>query len=604
MIEQVPFKFKDKFVEKPQYKGYTTRSLYITVRDGVKLAAELYFPKGMPSESKMTTVLVQTCYWRAYRYRIPFKWLLPEPRKPKVVKGLTTYGFAVLWIDVRGTGASYGTRPFPFSNEEVKDGKDICDWIITQSWSDGNIVTYGNSYEGATAELAASLNHPAIKAILIKHNPWDFYLHAAFPGGCFNEKFIYYWSSLGKALDSTNGRNLIAMKPFDPGLARLASIAVKSVKPVEPNLTDIARIHQGNHHPFDYFERVNSRDDIMDEQGTTIDSLSTFSKKKKIEKLAIPIYGWGAWQDSTTADMIIHRFLNFSNPQKAVIGDWCHRGKNRASPFYSHKTPAEPSEADQIRDWVVFYRDCLENKLPPGKELYYYTMGEEKWKRTEIWPPENQLLVPWYFNENNTLTPSKPQNESGADTYTINYDSTTGIRNRWYTLLSLPVFYPKRKEEDLKLLCYTSAPLEEALELTGYPIITIFMKSTHTDGMLHVHLEFIDIDGTLHWITDGQLRLIYRTISNENPPYKMAVPYHTFKNKDIQPLVPSELTEIKFALNPTSILLRPKQRIRLAIGGADKETFARYPQEGIPTITIQRNILQASYIEFPLIFKK
>jgi hypothetical protein len=84
----------------------------------------------------------------------------------------------------------------------------------------------------------------------------------------------------------------------------------------------------------------------------------------------------------------------------------------------------------------------------------------------------------------------------------------------------------------------------------------------------------------------------------------MAVPYHTFKNKDIQPLVPGELTEIKFALNPTSILLRPKQRIRLAIGGADKETFARYPQEGIPTITIQRNILQASYIELPLIFKK
>jgi len=604
MNETYPFRFTDKLVEKPLYKGYMTNSIYITMRDGVRLAGELYFPKGLSSECKSTTVLIQTCYWRAYKFRIPFRWLMPEPRKPKVVKGLTAYGFAVLWMDVRGTGASYGTRPFPFSKEEVKDTKDICDWITGQSWADGNVVTYGNSYEGATAELAASLNHYAIKAVLAKHNPWDFYLHAAFPGGCFNEKFISYWSSLGKALDSTDGRRLIAMKPFDPALARLASIAVKSVKPVESNLKDIARIHQDNHHPIDYFGRVNSRDDPMDEQGTTIDSLSTFSQKDKIEKLAVPIYAWGSWQDSTTADMIIHRFLNFTNPQKGVIGDWCHRHKNRASPFYSHKKLAAPTEAEQVRDWVVFYRECLTNKRISGKVLYYYTMGEEKWKKTETWPPENQVMVPWYLNENNTLSSSKSQKDLGADDYTINYDSTTGIRNRWYTLLSLPVFYPKRKEEDLKLLCYTSPPLEEELEITGYPIVTLFMKSTHSDGMVHVHLEFIDSNGTIHWITDGQLRLIHRKLSNEIPPYKMARPYHSFKNQDILPLTPGELIEIKFALNPTSILLRPGQQIRVAIGGTDKDTFARYPEEGIPTITIERNTIHASCIELPLISKK
>jgi putative CocE/NonD family hydrolase len=604
MDENYPFKFTDKSVERSQYKGYKTKSLYITVRDGVRLAGDLYFPKGIPSEHKVTTVLVQTCYWRAYRFRLPFKWLMPEPRKPKVVKGLTAYGFAVLWMDVRGCGASYGTRPYPFSKEEIKDSKDICDWIIAQPWSDGNIVTYGNSYEGVTAELAASLNHPALKAILSKHNPWDFYLHAAFPGGCFNEKFIAYWSSLGKALDSTNGRRLIAMKPFDPTLARIASIAVKSVKPVESNLEEIARIHQENHHPIDYFEKVNSRDDQMDEQGTTIDSLSSFSQKEKIEKLAVPFYTWGAWQDSTTADMIIHRFLNFTNPQKAVIGDWDHNQKNRASPFHSHKESVAPSVADQIRDWVVFYRECIAGKVTAGKELYYFTMGEEKWKRTEIWPPKNQIMVPWYLNENNILSTSKPQKDLGEDAYTINYDSTTGIRNRWYTLLSLPVFYPKRSEEDLKLLCYTSTPLKQDLEITGFPIATLYMKSTHTDGMVHGHLEFLDSDGTIHWITDGQLRLIHRKLSDELPPYKMVRPYHSFKNKDILPIKPGELMDIKFALNPTSILLRPGQRIRVAIGGADKDTFARYPEEGTPTITIERNAIHASCIELPIIPKK
>ena len=606
--EEYPFEFHDESVRIPKYNGYTTRSFYITMRDGVQIAADLHLPKGLPPNTKIPTVLVQTRYWRAYKFRIPFKWFIKEPRKPEVVKGFTSQGFAVVWVDVRGTGASFGTRAYPFSEEEIQDGKEVIDWIISQPWSDGNVITYGNSYAGATSELAASLNHPAVKCILTTHCPWDFYLHAVFPGGCFNEKFISLWSSLGKVLDQTRGSGLKVMKAYDPWLARIAVLAVESVKPVEfegekSNLNKIAEVHRVNKYPIDYFEKVQARDDKIDEQGTTIDSISTFSKKAKIEKLNIPIYAWGSWQDSTTANMIIHRFLNFSNPQKAVIGDWCHRAKNRANPFHSHKAPADPKKADQIKDWVKFYRDCLDNKFGSRKILYYYTMGEEKWKKTENWPPANQKMIPWYLNENFTLSPTPPQKDVGSDEYIVNFDATTGIRNRWYTLLSVPVHYSNREKEDKKLLCYTSKPLEQDIEITGHPIITLFLKSTHKDGMIQVHLEFIDEKERVHWITDGQLRLIHRKISSEQPPYRMVVPYHSFLRKDILPLVPGEVTEITFALYPTSILLRQGYRIRIAIGGADKDTFARYPAEGTPTISIERNKKFRSYLQLPIIQK-
>lgn len=609
MDENYPFQFNDPSVRIPKYHGYRTESVYITVRDGIKLAADIYFPKGLPSNSKVTVVLVQTCYWRAYKFKIPFKWLMPAPRKPKIVKGLTAQGLAVIWVDARGTGASYGTRPYPFSEEEIKDARDIIDWIITQPWSDGNVVTYGNSYSGVTSELTASLNHPAVKAALIKHNPWDLYLHAAFPNGCFNEKFITYWSQLGKALDSTVGKNLIAMKPFNPTLARLASLAVKSVQPVNPataleDLQELARIHQGNRHPIDYFEQVQCRDDVIDEEGTNIDTISIFSKKALIEKSKIPMYCWGSWQDSTTANAVIHRFLNFSNPQKAVIGDWNHDQKTRASPFFSHKKPAVPSELEQVKDWVKFYQNCISGKPPTEKELYYYTMGEEKWKKTTSWPPAHQELVPWYFNDQNTLSQSKPTGATGADDYVVNYDSTTHIRNRWYTLLSLPVHYSNRQIEDAKLLCYDSPPLEAPVEITGHPIITLFLKSTHPDGMIHAHFEFLDQDDKPHWITDGEFRLIHHKMATNPPPYQMVIPYHSFLSKDIQPITPGELTEIKFALYPTSILLPSGSRLRLAIGGADKDTFARYPEDGTPTLTIERNKKNLSVLEIPIIHKK
>ncbi|MHA1379786.1 MAG: CocE/NonD family hydrolase [Candidatus Helarchaeota archaeon] len=610
MKNNYPFKFNDYSVKEPEFKGFSMESQYIVMRDGVKIAIDIYLPKNLPLDRKVPTVLVQTRYWRSFRYKIPFRWLLKPPRMPIIVKMLTSYGFAVVWTDVRGTGASFGTRSYPFSEEEIKDGGEIVEWIIKQPWSSGNVVTYGNSYSGATSELTASTNHPSVKCILTKHNPWDFYLHAVYPSGCFNLKFIQYWSDLGKALDQTEGKRLNIIKSFDPKTARLATLAVKSVQPVEKDkkansLKKVAQIHKENKHPIDYFGVVTYRNDPINEQGTTIDSISTFSKKDKIEKLNLPFYCWGSWQDSTTANMIILRFLNYSNPQKAVIGDWEHKALHRANPYFKHNAKAQISQKDQIRDWIKFYKDCLNGKCSADKTLYYYTMGEEKWKKTTIWPPKKQKLIPWYLEKNNSLLKSIPQNDSGSDNYKINFESTTGIRNRWYTLLSVPVNYSNRKEEDSKLLCYDSKPLTGDIEITGHPIITLYLKSTHEDGMIQVHFEFIDKKGDIHWVTDGQLRLIHRKVSSERPPYTQipGVPYHSFRSEDAFPLIPGEVAEIKFALYPTSILLYRGSKIRIAISGADKDTFERYPEEGNPTITIERNKNYSSLIELPIIQK-
>jgi predicted acyl esterase len=61
--------------------------------------------------------------------------------------------------------------------------------------------------------------------------------------------------------------------------------------------------------------------------------------------------------------------------------------------------------------------------------------------------------------------------------------------------------------------------------------------------------------------------------------------------------------EITYGLLPTSVLIRKGHRIRVAIAGADKDTFNRYPAEGIPTYTIKRNMTHASYIDIPIIEK-
>ena len=211
MSEDYPFRIPRR---KPIYKGYIESSQYITVRDGIKIAAEIWLPKGLSSSKKIPTVLVQTRYWRAILLK-PIIRLFRKPAfEPKEVKILTSYGFAVVCIDVRGCGASYGDRLGPFSEDEVKDGSDIVDWIINQPWSDGNVVSNGISYTGFTAEWLATNNHPAVKSVMPGHNGWDSYVDMILPGGCFNTAFIQLWSFYGKQLDQNVQKQMKILIPF------------------------------------------------------------------------------------------------------------------------------------------------------------------------------------------------------------------------------------------------------------------------------------------------------------------------------------------------------------------------------------------------------
>ena len=81
------------------------------------------------------------------------------------------------------------------------------------------------------------------------------------------------------------------------------------------------------------------------------------------------------------------------------------------------------------------------------------------------------------------------------------------------------------------------------------------------------------------------------------------MPHHTFAKKDAMPLESGQVAELKFALQPISVLVKKGHRLRVAIAGHDKETFIRIPAEGAPTIAVQRNKRGLSSIELPVIKK-
>jgi putative CocE/NonD family hydrolase len=599
VIKNNPFKELGK-VPKLKYKdGYSVQSIYILIRDELKIAATICLPKGLKSGDKIPTLLTQTRYWRAMELRIPFRWILDEMitdmPNPEII---TSRGYAYIKTDVRGTGASFGTRNVPFSDEEVKDGKDIVEWIISQPWSDGNVVSKGISYTGTTAELLSINNHPAIKAVIPGHGFWDPYTDVAYPGGVYDHAFMQLWSFLGKNLDINNPKVFRQIMPD-------VWLFVKGVKPVDndlelKNLKEVMNLHQSNQYVYEHTIDKDFRDEELPD-GVTIADVSVYKRKEQIETSGVPILAWCSWLDSGYVDAIIHRFLNIKNPMIGILGDWNHGAHLPANQFFPDRTKVTPSPRDKINGWMNFFDKCIFGKGIQGKILYYYTMVEEQWKKTNIWPPEGHNYIRFYLSENYFLSGDMPDREDGEDEYQINFRATTGRNNRWWALLALPIVYKNRAKMDEKLLCYTSEPFKEDTEITGQAKISLYLNSTHEDGAIFVYLEDVDEKGNVTYITDGEFRVIHRKISNENPPYKTLIPFHTYKKQDAMPLIPGEIAEIKFSLHATSILIQKGHKIKIAIAGGDKDTFSIYPKEGRPTIKVSRNKKFSSYIDLPMI---
>ncbi|MCK4923029.1 MAG: CocE/NonD family hydrolase [Bacteroidales bacterium] len=117
------------------------KSIMIPVRDGIKLATDLYFPD---EESKSYPVIL---------IRTPYnKMLLKE-----YGEFYSKHGYVTAIQDVRGKYGSEGIwMPYEFEGE---DGYDVIEWLAIQEWSNGKIGMVGGSYSGSV-QLAAAIEAP------------------------------------------------------------------------------------------------------------------------------------------------------------------------------------------------------------------------------------------------------------------------------------------------------------------------------------------------------------------------------------------------------------------------------------------------------------
>lgn len=572
-----------------EYGGVQRRSGYVRTRDGVQLAADVWLPVELQPGTRLPAILEQTRYYRSALLKADPHGACRPAGKP-TIDLFVTHGYAYVVLDVRGTGASFGTRAAEYSDDEVADGRDVLDWIVRQEWSDGKVGSQGQSYLGTAAELQLRNRHPALRAIAPSFSGYDFYSEIARPGGIENSAFGNAWSELIAALDHgtpPESSPVLGPCPVDEDKDRSM-------------LRSAIAQHAANFNFSRFMRNVSFRDDRF--EGLTAGGFGPVNYQQAIDAARVPVYAIAGWYDSGYALGAIRRYLSSSSPDmRVLIGPWGHGARYFYAPGIRAPTASSFDLAAEKLRYFDYELKGIGAGFPSLRSIRYFTTGSNQWHHTARWPPPGSHLRPWYFGNNRSLVGARPGREE-ADEHADDGTAGSGDDNRWHsTTGAYPVAYPDRATVDQRLQTYTSAPLQADLEVTGSPVVTLFLSTDRTDTGVFAYLEEVTADGQVNYVTEGELLASRRRTGTL--PFRSPAPVHTDRRRDFTRVTPLQSMQLDIGLLPLSHVFSAGSRLRIALTSSDRSQFREQPMES-QSWKILRGGARASRIDLPIIDRR
>jgi putative CocE/NonD family hydrolase len=587
-----------------EYTGERILSQYVSVRDGTKLAVDVHLPGSEASDERFPAILVLTPYYRRFQ--------LADGHRPDIDACPTVAfyrdmfvprGYALVAVDVRGSGASFGARDGFRSPTERLDHHDVADWVSRQPWCSGEIGATGISYPGAASDFLASTNHPAVKAVAPLFAVWDTWLNHIYPGGVLLTCVTKNYGGLAEALDLDIREQIPSYAYFcDPDLAGPA--------PVDEDLDgtmlkQALHQHRANFDMQDFAQQLRFRDSALtdnpDYTGAWISPYHYASREADASTAYYTISGWmdgGGYSVGT-----IQRYLWLQNPQsRLMLGPWDHGARAHVSPWRPNADAQQPFVGAEVLRFFDKHLKGLNSDIDGERRVHYYTMGAEAWKAADAWPPaceERELFA----SADGGLSAAAPDAESASDDYDADYACGTGNHTRYDRLYiaNVETYYDDWDGREDAMLSFTSEPLSEDTEVTGHPFVDLHFAASEKDCALFVYLSDVTPEGKSVYVTEGVFRALHRKPGAHPDRVPATGPAHSFKIADAEHLVPGEPANAAFELLPTSYLFRKGHRIRLSLAASDSDHFTRIPDGRPPRITLFRERGRASKIVLPVV---
>lgn len=563
------------------------QSQYVEMRDGCRLAVDVYLPKEKAGQSTLTltwpTIVLFTPYYR--RFVTTQSDVEPSPNCGKYRDMFVPRGYAVVVVDVRGTGASFGTRDALRSPKERDDSYEIAQWIVEQAWSNGVIGSTGISYLGAAAIFLASTRHPAVKAIAPLFSVSDIYKDQLYVGGVLSSIWAGRYDELMASLDQDDRETLSKFAYY--GSPLLAGPQAVDEDIDGQALAQAIAQHKSNCRLGDMAKEVPFKDDTFLHDPSL--SLEVCSPAYYTDLIPddVAIYSISGWLDGAGySNSAISRFLTMTRqPHRLLIGPWDHGARSNVSPWREQAQAQFPVLAEVLR-----FFDHYLYQLPTGLELeapiHYFTMHAEQWQASDQWPPIDSLER-LFASQGGELTPHQ-ERAAGQDRYQVDFSVSTGHHTRYERLGAVGVedYYPDWTLRQERMLHYTTQPMVESTELTGHITAHLSVSASECDAAIYLYVSEILSDGTARYVTEGILRALHRDGFGRDPNYQASWPYGSFTRNTRRLLTPFESATLHFALLPISWRFACGSCLRISIAGSDAGHSPQVPHGRPPMLTI------------------
>ena len=488
----------------PPYGGVRIEKAWIPMKDGVRLAVNLFMPEGAKPTEKFPAILEYLPYrkddWAAQRDYGLYSYFAPR-------------GYVGARVDIRGTGASEGLPPDrEYSEQEQQDGMEVIAWLARQPWSNGNVGMMGISWGGFNSIQMAMRNPPALKAIIAVDATEELY-----------HDDIHYIDGMMHADEFELGMDQQIAESPTPEF----SVEEKILGP-RFDLAPWFLLYLRQQRDAPFWRRV--------------------SLAPRYDTMKVPAFLIGGFYDGYRDNIPRMMERVTAAPVKGLVGPWTHTYPHNAVPG-----PAIEWRAEAVRWWDYWLKGkqngildeprlavYMRHWYPPDPNLAQIP-GE--WRSEETWPPRELQSSTLYLDSDHRLVTAAPA--SGA--HLLKYVPSAGIdAGFWWGDLTTD-----QRPTDAFSLVYDSEPLEEETAILGRPRAVLQASASAPLADWFARLCDVAPDGTVTLVTGAGLNGAQRDSSTEP--------------RDLEP---GKIYSLEVEMHFTSWVFPRGHRIRVAISNA------------------------------------
>lgn len=578
------------------YDVVIRKNVTIPMRDGVKLAADIYLPADGTNiaEGQFPVILERTPYDKT------------APRQVTNMKYYARRGYVGVIQDVRGRFESEGEW-YAFA-KEAPDGYDTVQWLGVQPWSDGQVGTMGGSYAGSDQSALATMNPSNLSTMIVAVGASNYYHGSMRQNGALEQRFMVYafrMAMTSKEAIADGGLQAEIRKAFMDDMPDI----VRHL-PLKEGATVLRRLPSYERWAIDILTH-GEFDDYWKQRGYAIDEYYD-------EHADVPSLYLGGWYDSyarNTPQSYMKLSAIKNSQQVLLMGPWIHGAfEVTNSGDVDFGTEAHINVNDLRLAWFDHYMKGMHTEFADWSPVRIFTMGTGSqrmnkhdhdrfldhggyWRSEPDWPLPGTSDTPFYLRAGGGLSedaPSEAETTSARYTFDPNDPVPTmgGGISAAESIIRAGAFdqrgrldffgcadtQPLNMRHDI--LTFETPELEEDTEVTGHIVMNLWASSSAVDTDFTAKL--IDMyppsddypDGFAMNITDSIIRARYRNSWTEPELMEQGTPY-----------------EFTFHLYPTSNVFRKGHRIRLDISSSNWPRFDVNPNTGGPLGLEQRHQL-------------